>query len=432
MVLQAAAPLALVQLAGPGAAAAAAVVLAWVLRRQQHAPTVHGQQGTPWNSAVLELCPSLAAPYTLPRVLNNGHVETIVAAAFRQRPHILYDRELLALPDGGCVALDTEDLPAAERLPDDAPVLLLLPGLTGGSEDTYVQHAVLRARQAGMRAVVFNSRGTSGSPVLTAQFYSASHTEDLRNVVAHVRARHPRSQLFAAGWSLGANILTRYLGEEGEAAPLAAAAALANPLDLLLSRAAMRTGFSKVYTRNLARSLVRHLAAHAHLFEAEAAAGGRPYRVADALAATTIGQYDDAITTVSFGWPDVMTYYEQSGSVESIPRVRIPLLCIQAADDPIAPHAAIPYKAIQANPHCLLVVTPTGGHLGWCGGPGGVTGAPWPNEGLTEFFTAVRSLLNQPRFAAEAAAEAARQQAAAPPAEPAGVFTLREEVHQAP
>ena len=67
MVLQAAAPLALVQLAGPGAAAAAAVVLAWVLRRQQHAPTVHGQQGTPWNSAVLELCPSLAAPYTLPR-----------------------------------------------------------------------------------------------------------------------------------------------------------------------------------------------------------------------------------------------------------------------------------------------------------------------------------------------------------------------------
>ena len=61
-----------------------------------------------------------------------------------------------------------------------------------------------------------------------------------------------------------------------------------------------------------------------------------------------------------------------------------------------------------------------------------LSGAPWPNEGLTEFFTAVRSLLNQPRFAAEAAAEAARQQAAAPPAEPAGVFTLREEVHQAP
>jgi predicted alpha/beta-fold hydrolase len=59
-------------------------------------------------------------------------------------------------------------------------VLILLPGLSGGSEDSYVQHAVRDARARGVRAVVFNSRGTSGSPVTTAQFYSASYTEDLR------------------------------------------------------------------------------------------------------------------------------------------------------------------------------------------------------------------------------------------------------------
>lgn len=47
-------------------------------------------------------------------------------------------------PDGGCVALDTEELPAGVApLPADAPVLILLPGLTGGSEDSYVQHAVV-------------------------------------------------------------------------------------------------------------------------------------------------------------------------------------------------------------------------------------------------------------------------------------------------
>ena len=48
-------------------------------------------------------------------------------------------------PDGGCVALDTEDLLPAQQLPEDAPVLILLPGLTGGSEDEYVQHTVVRA-----------------------------------------------------------------------------------------------------------------------------------------------------------------------------------------------------------------------------------------------------------------------------------------------
>jgi hypothetical protein len=45
------------------------------------------------------------------------------------------------------------------------------------------------------------------------QFYSASFTEDLRQVVKHVGTSFPTSRLYAAGWSLGANILVRYLGQ---------------------------------------------------------------------------------------------------------------------------------------------------------------------------------------------------------------------------
>jgi hypothetical protein len=41
----------------------------------------------------------------------------------------------------------------------------------------------------------------------------------------------------------------------------------------------------------------------------------------------------------------------------------------QARDDPIAPYEGIPFEALEANPNCILVVTPTGGHLGWCSGP---------------------------------------------------------------
>ena len=58
--------------------------------------------------------------------------------------HGCLQAELPRRPDGGCVALDTEDLPPSQQLPEDAPVLILLPGLTGGSEDSYVQHAVVR------------------------------------------------------------------------------------------------------------------------------------------------------------------------------------------------------------------------------------------------------------------------------------------------
>lgn len=46
---------------------------------------------------------------------------------------------------------------------------MLQPGLTGGSEDSYVRHMLIRARDCGWRVVVFNSRGCGASPVTTPQ-----------------------------------------------------------------------------------------------------------------------------------------------------------------------------------------------------------------------------------------------------------------------
>lgn len=45
------------------------------------------------------------------------------------------------------------------------------------------------------------------------QFYSASFTDDLRQVVDHVSGCYPKSNIYAVGWSLGANILVRFLGQ---------------------------------------------------------------------------------------------------------------------------------------------------------------------------------------------------------------------------
>lgn len=60
-----------------------------------------------------------------------------------------------------------------QPLPDDAPVLILFPGLTGGSADSYVRYAARYAELYGVRAVVFNARGCGDAFVTTPQFYSA-------------------------------------------------------------------------------------------------------------------------------------------------------------------------------------------------------------------------------------------------------------------
>ncbi len=139
----------------------------------------------------------------------------------------------------------------------------------------------------------------------------------------------------------------------------------------------------RVYSRSMGAGLRRNFMPHAPLF-----AGLPRFDAAAAAACATVRQFDEAITRRSFGFPTVDAYYQASGSSQRLATVARPLLCVQAADDPIAVDAAVPRAAAAANPHVALVVTPSGGHLGWIAG-GDATGAPWPYEGVLQWFGAL-------------------------------------------
>ncbi len=47
----------------------------------------------------------------------------------------------------------------------DLPVLLILPGIAGSSDETYCQHLVKDGILTGYRPVVFNQRGYGGMPL---------------------------------------------------------------------------------------------------------------------------------------------------------------------------------------------------------------------------------------------------------------------------
>ncbi|TKY67908.1 Embryogenesis-associated protein EMB8 [Spatholobus suberectus] len=324
----------------------------------------------------------LSRPYRpFPLLAGNRHLETIFAAFFRSVPNVRLQRECLRTHDGGAVALDWvsgDD----RRLPPDSPVLILLPGLTGGSEDAYVRHMLVRARSKGWRVVVFNSRGCGDSPVTTPQFYSASFLGDMREVVSHVTARYPNANVYAVGWSLGANILVRYLGQESHNCPLSGAVSLCNPFNLVVADEDFRKGFNIIYDKALSKALCKIFKKHALLFEDL----GREYNIPMAANAKSVREFDDGLTRVSFGFKSVDEYYSNSSSSDSIKHVKTPLLCIQAANDPIAPNRGIPREDIKENPNCLLVVTPNGGHLGWVAGDESPLGAPWTDPLVMDFI----------------------------------------------
>lgn len=238
----------------------------------------------------------------------------------------------------------------------------------------------------------------------------------------HVAAKYPGVPLLAAGWSVGANLLCRYLGEEGGDCLLDAAIAMCNPFNLPLADKNFQNGFNRIYDANLARNLRNIYIRNRAVFEEAALRGDKAFDTDKALNAASIRDFDEAITAPAFGWPTVDAYYQGSSSADSIPNVRVPLLVIQAEDDPIAPKEAIPFEALHQNPRCLLVLTPTGGHLGWCSGPSGPTGCPWTDKPVQEALIGLRKLLAQPEFSR---AHAVQQ-------EPEGVYMMEQTTHQAP
>ncbi|CAD7013683.1 unnamed protein product [Ceratitis capitata] len=89
-----------------------------------------------------------------------SRAQTVFASILRSQiiPNLNYRREILTLKDGGEVALDWLE----ENCGDDAPCIIILPGLTGESQAEYIKCLVIAANNAGMRVVVFNNRGLGG------------------------------------------------------------------------------------------------------------------------------------------------------------------------------------------------------------------------------------------------------------------------------
>ncbi|XP_020539554.1 embryogenesis-associated protein EMB8 isoform X2 [Jatropha curcas] len=269
-------------------------------------------------------------PYTpFPFITKNRHVETIFASLLRTTPYVRYKRECIRTKDDGAVALDWV-AGDSRRLSPDSPVLILLPGLTGGSEDSYVRHMLVRAKGKGWRVVVFNSRGCGNSPVTTPLFYSASFLGDMREVVALVTTRYPNAKIYAVGWSLGANILVNYLGQESQTCPLAGAVSLCNPFDLVIADEDFRKGFNIVYDKALTRALCRIFQKHAYLFEDM----DGEYDISSVTHARSVREFDQGLTRVSFGFKSVDDYYSKSSSSDAIKHVCRPLLCIQTYRKP--------------------------------------------------------------------------------------------------
>lgn len=280
----------------------------------------------------------------------------------------MYRRQLCRTPDGGTIALDwlhpsdcvkSGDLVSSSVTgsSDVTRTVVVVPGLTSDSADAYVKHIAYSLAASGWRVVVANHRGLGGVSITSNQFYNAAWTEDLRSIINHLYQADPKTSLLAVGTSIGANILVKYLGEEGENTPLGGAAAICNPWDLLVcDRFICRTVIQRLYDKVLAFGLRSYAQLHQVAFS----------RIADwdlISKSCSIRDFDNHCTRVVGQYETVDTYYRKSSSAYHLHSVSIPLFCISSLDDPVCTKEAIPWDECRVNANVVLGLTRHGGHL---------------------------------------------------------------------
>ncbi len=301
-----------------------------------------------------------SAPFVPPRWLRNAHLQTIVASRKPRHWDFGWNEwepvEIVLGQDGRLLG-EASWQPGKRQ---DSPLLLLMHGLEGSARSHYLIGTSKKAYEAGFHTVRINTRNCGGTEHLTPTLYCAGLSQDVLSCVEHFQKKLAVPEIFAAGVSLGANILLKFLGEQGERGPefLRGVAVVSTPIDLELGVRKMERRGNWIYQRYFTGQLIARMRRKNALFPGIVEMN-RVEKI------RSIREFDNVVTAPHFGFGTAENYYRLASSGPLLHRIRVPTLLIQSMDDPMIPFEPYLNSGIEQNPFLRLLATEHGGHTGF-------------------------------------------------------------------
>lgn len=311
-----------------------------------------------------------------PRALRNAHLQTIYAN--------LPARRLPQLPAGERVRFSAPDgVPLIGRIHwqpgprDRSPAVVLLHGLEGTADSSYVVATAGKLLRAGCHVVRLDLRGCGEGEALTPTLHHGGRSDDLAAVLDQLRRDHGLERLGALGFSLGGALVLRLLGERGELAGLHAAVALSPLLNPEHVQRHLDRRASLVYRRFFLHLMASRLRRRAALFPGEFPPGR--------FTAATVEEFDDRHTAPRIGRSSARDYYRSADATPLLHRITTPTLLVHAQDDPIVPFAGL--QGADFGRHVRTEFPGHGGHLGFYSPTPGSDGH-WAEDRAVSFLVA--------------------------------------------
>ncbi|RLN88969.1 hypothetical protein BBJ28_00014167 [Nothophytophthora sp. Chile5] len=308
----------------------------------------------------------------------NSHVQCVLTFVVPQS-RIQYKRDVLPLRDGGQASLDwaLESSNSTQKLRDDAPIAVIMHGLVGCSDS--MRSLCAEALEHGYRPVVFNKRGHGGMKLATPKLQEFGCVQDLIQAIAHVEKAYPLSQLYGIGFSAGSGLLCSYLGETGDQSRLLAGVLISpgyNAFDLFC-HGMINPVYDFLMTLTLKKFLLRHQKELKEVVD-----------IPKALRATSIREFDEHVYMKMHGYTDLESYWKVNNPMRAIENLKMPLLCINALDDPVCTKETIPYDKFEDNPTAMLLTTGEGSHCAFF--EGHLMLKSWSNEAAMTYLDRLR------------------------------------------
>ena len=312
--------------------------------------------------------------------LNNPHLQTFYPALMRKATPLQRKRERLLTPDGDFLDLDWYG-------EDKSIIVILLHGLSGSSQSSYILGLQQVLQAQGMTSVAINFRGCSGEPNHLARCYHSGETEDIDFVYQSLRQQYPHAQLAAVGFSLGGNVLLKWLGEQGSSLKLNAAVAVSVPLVLSVCATKLDHGFSKIYRRYLLDELKQYIHDKRDYLDKKGCReeADKLRQLGGLSDIKSFWQYDDRVVARLHGFKDADDYYRRSSSRQFLAKIQLPTLVIQAEDDPFMTKAVLP-AAEELAPQVRLEIYSGGGHVGFVSRQNPFSPGYWLDSRIPKFL----------------------------------------------
>jgi len=294
-------------------------------------------------------------------LLKNRHIQTVYASLFRKEIKLDIETEEFTLSDGDFVDIYWHKI---KNSTEDTPIIILFHGLTGSYKSPYIQGLMQAAKNAGFNSVLMHFRGCSGRDNLMPRSYHSGDTQDTREFIENLKKRYPKAKLFGVGYSLGANMLLKFLGEEREDAFLDAAVAVSAPMLLDICADKMNRGFSRFYQKRLLKDL--HIALDKKYDK-------HPMQDLLKLPRKSIKnlqsfwEFDEAYTAKINGFASAQDYYTKCSAKQYLKSIQKPTLIIHAKDDPFMTPEVIPSQK-DISKSVELEIVENGGHVGFVNG----------------------------------------------------------------